>query len=345
MTTRRRNQPCSWTGGPAAVIISCCLVIALDHTGCAADLAAELTEYPFRLVWETYRNGNWELLTANADGSHVANLTRTPAVDEMYPHVSPDGKKITFVVDEIVDGEKNRNVYSMNMDGSERVLVAKNARQSCWNHDGTKIAYLKGESQKFSYTDYATKGIWFYDLASRQQRAHRNADLYHLYNPCWSPDDRWFIATVHAGMGYRHAILAIEADGDGVFDLKIPGCRPDISPDGKQVAWGASDWVLRIGDLDFSGPEPKVVNIRDVIASDKPMEVYHVDWSPDGKYIAFSRGPHKKVMGRIPEIVGTRAQGWDICVADASARNRWVAITSDGQCNKEPDWIPIRQAD
>ena len=45
-------------------------------------------------------------------------------------------------------------------------------------------------------------------------------------------------------------------------------------------------------------------------------------------------------MGRIPEIVGVRAEGWDICVADASETNRWVAVTTDGNCNKEPDWMP-----
>ncbi len=54
-----------------------------------------------------------------------------------------------------------------------------------------------------------------------------------------------------------HAILAFEADGSQVYDLKIPGCRPDISPDGKRIAWGASDWTLCVGELDFSGGVPK----------------------------------------------------------------------------------------
>jgi hypothetical protein len=27
-------------------------------------------------------------------------------------------------------------------------------------------------------------------------------------------------------------------------------------------------------------------------------------------------------------------------VADATAANRWVAITTDGNSNKEPDWVP-----
>ena len=45
-------------------------------------------------------------------------------------------------------------------------------------------------------------------------------------------------------------------------------------------------------------------------------------------------------MGRIPELVGVPAEGWDIYVADSTGTNRFVRLTSDGRCNKEPDWAP-----
>jgi Tol biopolymer transport system component len=308
----------------------------------AAELAEELKACPDRIIYETCPDGNWELFTVAADGSSPANLTNTPRINELYPHVSPDGARIAFVVDESEGPAKVRNVYLMNADGSGRTLVAKNARQECWKADGSELAYLKGESDDFNYTDYATKGIWFFDPAAGKHRQHPNHELMHLYNPCWSPDGRWFVSTIHAGMGYRHGILAIEADGPGVYDLGIPGCRPDVSPDGKKVAWGASDWALSVGDLDFSGPKPQVKNVRNIVTSQKPMKIYHVDWSPDGRYVAFSRGPETKLMGRVPEIVGVKAKGWDICVADAAATNRWMPITGDGNCNKEPDWVPVR---
>jgi dipeptidyl aminopeptidase/acylaminoacyl peptidase len=327
----------------------------------AADLAEELKQVPFKIVFESYQDDNWELMMVNADGSHPVNLTRTPKVNELYPHVSPDGTKVSFVVDGEEGGKKVRSVYMMNLDGTGRTLVAGNAREPCWDPAGSGIVYLKGESDKFTLTDFATRGICRFDLAARSHKEHPNPDIHHLYNICSTPDGKWYVATVHAGMGYDHAILAIEAEGKKVFDLHIPGCRPDVSPDGKRVAWGADDYTLCVGELDFSGPEPKVVRQRDVVKSENPkekavagekpaakaaksephMELYHVDWSPDGKYLAFSRGPKAKRLGPAPEMIGVVAEGWDICVADASATNRWVAITTDGKANKEPDWVPV----
>jgi Tol biopolymer transport system component len=330
------------TGGLALLLLLSVALCPLPPAR-AAELSEELKSVPYRIVYETWHDDNWELFIASADGSKQENLTRTPHINELYPHVSPDGTKVCFVCDEGEGASKIRNVYYMNMDGSGRTLVARNARQPCWKSDSTAIAYLKGELETFSYTDFATKGIFIYDLSTGRHAQHPNKDIYHLYNLCWSPDGKWFFATVHAGMGYRHTILAIEANGMKVFDLKIPGCRPDVSPDGKKIAWGPSDWALRVGDLDFTGPQPKVIHARDVVTSPEPMKVYHIDWSPDGRYVAYSRGPEKKQLGLIPEMVGVRAQGWDIYVADPTTTNRVLQITHDGNCNKEPDWAPVKE--
>jgi hypothetical protein len=77
--------------------------------------AIDLQKIPFKLVHETYRQTegkeNWEIFLRNADGSNPVNLTNTPDVDEMYPHVSPDGTKICFVVDEGFGRSRVRHVY------------------------------------------------------------------------------------------------------------------------------------------------------------------------------------------------------------------------------------------
>ncbi|MHC4229191.1 MAG: TolB family protein, partial [Planctomycetota bacterium] len=105
-----------------------------------------LADIPFKILFETYRRTdgklNWELYQIDADGSNPINLTQSADLDEMYPHASPDGTKICFVADKGAGRRKLRNVYYMNIDGTERVEVARNARQPCWSPDGKSIAYL-----------------------------------------------------------------------------------------------------------------------------------------------------------------------------------------------------------
>ncbi|NLS94805.1 MAG: hypothetical protein GXX96_21840 [Planctomycetaceae bacterium] len=317
------------------------IVSALPRPASGNDLTAELRNLPYKIVFESCQEGNWDLFQVRADGSDRVNLTRTPDVNELYPHVSHDGTKICFSVDQ-GDGEnKSRSVYCMNADATGRQLVAPNARDACWAADDKSIVYLKDEFTKLALIDYATKGVFLYDVESGRNQPHPNPELEHLYGIGATPDGKWYLATVHGGMGFAHNILAISAWGNRVVDLKIPGCRPDVSPDGRRVAWASGDYSIAVGDLDFSGPEPRVVNAHDILTSPRPWKIQHVDWSPDGKYVAFSRGPYKKGLALSPALVGLAAPDWNICVADAGTTNRWTAITTDGNSNKEPDWIPI----
>ncbi len=302
----------------------------------------DLKEVAFKIVYETYRETegrqNWELYLINADGSNPINLTKTPDVDEMYPHASGDGTKICFVADEGVGRRKVRSVYYMNVDGTGRFKVAGNTRQPCWSFDSKKIAYLKGEYERYSDRPYATSDLIIYDLQTGKHTPHPNESLHHIYAICWSPDGNWFLAAVQGGMEYSDAVLAFEANGTKLYDLGwwgVKGCRPEFNFDGKKIVWGETDWNLCLGDIDLTGRAPRVTNIRDVVQCLRKSKVYHVDFSPDGRYIAFSYGPFGGA-----QQVGGKARGWNICVSDLTT-GKWVKITTDGKHNKEPDWVPI----
>lgn len=301
-----------------------------------------LASIPYKIVHNTYRRTegklNWELCIINADGTGQTNLTNTPDVDEMYPHVSPDGTKICFVTDEGRARDKVRHVYYMNIDGSERVHVAEYARDPCWSFDSKSIAYLNDEFRRFSRREYATAGLTFYHLDKNWRSRHPNEKLEHLYAICWSPDGRWFVAAVEGGMGYSDTIIAFEASGTKVFDLAkwgVKGCRPDLSTDSARMVWGETDWNLRLGEIDLKGSEPKVTNVHDLVRCAQKYKVYHVDLSPDGKHIVFSYGPWAG-----GQQVGGLAEGWNLCICDLNGN--WVQITSDGLHNKEPDWVPVK---
>jgi len=301
----------------------------------------DLKAIPFKIIYETFRETdgkeNWELFIMNADGSNATNLTQTKDLDEMYPHASPDGTKVCFVADEGTGKNKVRNVCYMNIDGTGRVKVADNARQPCWSPDGKTIAYLKGEYERYTTQAYGTKGLFFYDLATARHKQHPNKDLHHIYNICWSPEGKWFVAIVQGGMGFDHNIIAFESYGTGVFDLKkygIEGCRPDLSPDGGTIGWAQiSEVDLYVADIDLTLSVPRAADLRGVVRCKKGYYVNQTDFSPDGRYIAFGYGPE------VDYSVGVKAPGWNICISDLSGK--WVQITTDGKSNKEPDWVPI----
>jgi Tol biopolymer transport system component len=320
------------------------------HADAAGDdaLQAELHASPYKILFESYVDDNWELCVMNADGSGRKNLTNTPDVHEMYPQASPDGTKICFLQDVEHDGDTLRSVYYMNADGSGRKLVAEKARQPCWSPDGTKIAYVPQEFSRFHVADYVSKGLFIYDLKTGTSTPHPNAKIHHLYTLNWSKNGRWFVSTVHGGMGFGHAIIAIEVNGDGVYDLKIPGCRPCLSPDGTRVTWSADDHTIRAADVDLESSTPHVSNLITIDHRDD-RHLYHPDFSPDGKYITYSLGPGGRFPANGPgthtqvaEMVGVRAK-WNIYLMRSNGEGAPLQLTTDGDLsNKESEWIAGR---
>lgn len=329
----------------------------LQTSAQTAPLAERLAQLPFKLVYETYQNNNWELFVMNPDGSGKANLTQTPDQHEMYPQVSPDGSRICFVSDQGQGRDTVRSVCLMDIRGRHRVTVARHARQPFWHPNGKTIAYLPQEYPKFNIADYFTKGLVYYDLATGQTRPHPHAaKLHHLYNPSFAPNGKWIVATVHSGMGFSHANLLIAAEGPRVIDLGLGGCRPCISPDGTMIAWGEGDHKIAVVEIDLDAPEPHPGARRFAIV-DAREKTYHVDWAPDSAWLSLSRGVSSEGDPSKPgthqaacEIVGVYAAGWDILAVPLGARgstvdlrqngqNTFLNLTGNGASNKESDWF------
>src|SRR5690348_8147183 len=328
-------------------------------TPAQTSLREELKSSSFKIANECYVNENWEIFVMNADGSDPVNLTHTPKLHEHYPQISPDATKIAFSVDEGEGRDAVRSLYVMDIDGSHRRKLVDHAREPFWSPDGKVIGFLSQEFPKFNVMDFYTTGMNFYDLATGKIEPHVNStNLHHLYNPCWSRNGKWIVSTVHAGMGVEHGILLIETHGTNIINLHIPGCRPCLSPDGKQVAWGAGDHEIAAAPINLDADQPAVGDWR-LRVKDQTNKIYHVDWSPDSRFLSFSRGPDGEGDLTKPgtfqaacEIVGVHAAGWNLCavsaqregIIDLNGTNRddFSMLTTNGWSNKEPAWFRPR---
>jgi hypothetical protein len=261
-----------------------------------------------------------------------------------------------FSVDEGEGRDTVRSLWVMDVDGRHRRKLVDYAREPFWSPDSKTIGFLHQEYPKFNVMDYYTKGMSFYHLDTGKIEDHPNStNLHHLYNPSYSRNGKWIAATVHAGMGYEHSILLIEAHGTNIINLKIPGCRPCLAPDGKQIAWGPGDHEIAAAPIDLDSDHPSVGPWRVQVKDDK-NKIYHVDWSPDSRFLSISRGPEGEGDLTKPgtftaacEIVGVYAGGWNIIAVSAERSGvldlnqatdiDFAPLTTNGCSNKESAWF------
>jgi len=286
-----------------------------------------------KICYQSRSDGNSELYIMDADGSNSANITNTPDLDEVYPHVSADGQRICFTTVTTEYKGIRFDIYWMKIDGSGRTLVARDATDPCWDASGKKIAFVKRISREKTI-DYQNTGLFVYDICTGEIEEITGGKLYHAYVPCWSPVNDWIIATVHEHGEFGHAIIAIDPDNRGkIYSLDgigINGCRPDFSWDGKMICWNSDDYNIRV--VPFEPPFQKTLPIHTVAKAPEGGSVYFGDWSPDGKYIAYAMNPDVKF-----EHPRTRVL-WDIFVTRA-AGGPYVQVTFDHANNKQPEFF------
>jgi Tol biopolymer transport system component len=95
-----------------------------------------------KIAFQSFRDGNNEIYTMNADGSSQTRLTNNTASDT-DPAWSPDGTKIAFATDRD-RSNFTYEVYTMNADGSGQTRLtgdSLNDQSPAWSPDGTKIAF------------------------------------------------------------------------------------------------------------------------------------------------------------------------------------------------------------
>ncbi len=237
-----------------------------------------------------------------AAGGRVRRVT---APDRALGRVdlSPDGFRIAL------DGFKG--IWVMRRDGSRAELLqtpvtTRSPGDVAWSPNGQKLAFSGGDSLLTIFAN---------GRGSRQLTTAREFDIAY---PDWTPDSRRIVfARKPAASSEREwVIYSIGADGVGLRRI-IRGVDPTVSPDGSTLAFsrlarpgfGGGVYVVPIGGgrarLLFPGGS-------------------NPEWSPDGRYLAYTRDVacgHAVCEGRVfvAPAAGDKARAYGPRIADIGA--------------------------
>jgi uncharacterized repeat protein (TIGR01451 family) len=227
-----------------------------------------------RLVYQSMRDGNWEIYVSHDDGANPIRLTHSNAAD-IQPRLDRGGARIVNA--SFTDG--NYEIFVMNSDGSGRIRLTHNDSNDVypvWSPDGGKIAFQ-------SYRDGQAE-IYVMNVDGSGVTRLTNHPAYDGY-PTWSPDGSK-IAFVSTRNDDYH-IHIMNADGS---DERLVGpagsIYPAWSPDGGTLAYSCdydSDGWLEICVMDTNG-----FNRRMLYMPAGNRDAWVSGWSPDGEGITFT---------------------------------------------------------
>lgn len=202
-------------------------------------------------VWALY---DFELYTANADGSDLQRLTNHPRYDAEAT-LSPDGRTIVFT--SLRDGDLD--IYTMNVDGSNlRRLTNRLGYDGgpFFSHDGRHIVWrasvLGTARDSTDYRSLLAKNlvrpsrmeIWVMDADGSNQRQVTNLGGAN-FAPYFTPDDRQilFSSNHRNPRGRNFDLFLVNLDGTGLEQVTtyddFDGF-PMFSPDGLHLVFASN---------------------------------------------------------------------------------------------------------
>ena len=235
-----------------------------------------------KIVFYSFRDGNTEIYTMDADGNNQTRLTFNETSDSA-PVWSPNGQQIAFHSKR--DG--NWEIYVMEADGNNQHNLTNHPALDSkpeWSPDGSQIAFGSTRGAKEEEPK-----VEIYVMDADGGNVKQVTDVGFAQRPRWSPDGQWILFEMKQ-------IYAIRPDGTDLWQVSTPRegawmIAGGWSPDGRQVLY--TEAVGINPDTSFPVIATLSQNKRQEVIHWKhikvpPMPFDTASFSADGKSILFS---------------------------------------------------------
>lgn len=258
------------------------VALALVAGAGLASTPAHATKHSIngRIIFGRYNAAidDFTVYTANSDGTDEVKV-----LDAESPRWSPDGQRIAVAL----GGEFVRTA-TMNPDGSDLVMLVGDPTLdegfSAWSPDGQRVAFEGWDN----VDPTRPAGIFSMRASDGGDLVRVTTNPYggHDMGAAYSPDGTRILFTRENPLLEQTALFLVHIDGTGLRQLTAWSMQADggrWSPTGKEIIFG-SHGVLWLINPD--GSKLQQVKLHDDIPEGFS---FGPAWSPDGKYLLFSR--------------------------------------------------------
>jgi tricorn protease len=233
------------------------------------------------IVWgspEIYKSVNniWKI---SERGGKPVQVTHHTSGNLFFPSMSADGKTIVY--------EENFGLWKLDVATGKSTEIRVDIK-SDEKENELELVTINNEAQAFHLSPstrraaIATHGEIFTIATDRGEIQRVTETPWREDDPRWSPDGKW-IAFVSDRTGRQEVWIADEL-GRGLKKLTDADCDKSAiawAPDSKSLLWSGSDHKLRHVEI-ASGK-------TDVVATSDVANVGLPQFSPDGKWISYSK--------------------------------------------------------
>jgi Tol biopolymer transport system component len=252
---------------------------------------------PGQIAFVSNRDGNLEIYVVTADGSSMANITRSPHA-EHSPAWSPDGRHIAFVS----GSDESFDIFVAQPDGTGPVNLTSSPAPYygglTWSPDGTRLSFYSRRGEGLLWPELSvinSDGSGLIKISGTPTYSPRTS---------WSPDGEQIVFSSGFEVGaniyvlnadgaslrrltdvtHNADLLARQADVETVHRNALSAENPVWSPDNRLIAFTIeSEGHSGVSGIYTLGPDGSLLT---QVTSNPGTDLYP-NWSPDGRSIAF----------------------------------------------------------